>query len=376
MVLKNKVLFSIPSAQLSEQIVSRRKAKEKLPMYYNTAGIIYPPPQNLEQSSSQITALFKSGVMREQAGHDHLTCADLTGGFGVDTFFFSKTVGNMHYVEPETSLLEVARHNHELLGAGNVTYHAATAEAFLETFDHSLDFIYVDPSRRQETGQKVHAFADSQPDIAKLAKKIFGKTHMMLLKASPLLDIQAGIAQLEGVKKVFVVAVRNECKEVLFLCEKGFSGVPAIRAVNIRPEGNNSEFEFTFHDEHDQKVVFSDPLRYLFEPNAAILKAGAFKSVAARFNLAKISVNTHLYTADERVAGFPGKTFEIEKHVKPQPRAVRDSFPDGKANVTTRNYPLSPEALKRKTALKDGGDKFLIGFSAERSRFLVVANRL
>lgn len=196
----------------------------------------------------------------------------------------------------------------------------------------------------------------------------------MVVKASPLLDIQAGMAQLASVKKVFAVSVNNDCKELLFFCEKGFEGTAVITAVNI-PEGHTPQmFEFSFPEERAQKVEVSDPLRYLYEPNASILKAGAFKSAAARFNLKKIHVNTHLYTGEHLVDNFPGRKFLIEELVKPS--TLKKYFPDGKANVTTRNYPLTPEALKKKTGLKDGGEKFLIGFSGEKKKFLAVARRL
>ena len=376
MILKNKVLFSIPTAQLSGQIASRRKAREKLPLYFDTPGMIYPPTQNLEQSSSQATALFKSTMLQNLLEREALVGADLTGGFGVDTFFFSKTAKRIHYVEEDASLLEIARHSHQLLGAVNIDYHVSTAEEFLNTTTHSFDFVYLDPSRRLATRRKTYALADSQPDVLKLKAKILERTAVLILKASPVLDIQAGISQLGCVRKAFVISVKNECKEVLYLCERNFSGTPVITAVNLREGDLSDNFEFTFPDEHDQEVTFSDPLEYVYEPNTAILKAGAFKSVAARFNLKKISVNTHLYTEKNLIEGFPGKRFQIEKLVKPEPRVIRDCFPGGKANVTTRNYPLTPEELKKKTGLKDGGDKYLIGFSGKRKKFLVVAARV
>ena len=376
MVLKNKVLFSIPAAQLFGQIASRRKAKEKLPLYYNTPGIIYPPSENLEQSSSQATAIFKANIIRDIFPDAKAIGADLSGGFGIDTYFFSAILQKVHYVEPELSLMEIAKHNHQLLDADNIEYHCSTAEAFLKTTDLLLNFAFVDPSRRGAAGQKIYTLADSQPGVVTLRNTILEKTPVMMVKASPLLDIQAGMAELACVKKVFVISVKNECKELLFLCERNFTGTPSIVAVNIRHGDARDEFGFTFPEEQDELVAFSDPLKYLYEPNASILKAGAFKSVATRFNLKKIAPNTHLYTGAELLENFPGKTFVVEKFVKPDAGQVKPYFPEEKANVTTRNYPMTPEALKKKTALKDGGEKFLIGLSGERKKFLVVARRL
>ncbi len=376
LVLKHKKIMGLPSAIISDQIVGRKKAKEKLPLYYNTRQIIYPPAVNLEQSSSEQTALFKKEIILNLFPSGKATGADLTGGFGVDTFFLSKALYKIHYVEPLESLLETARHNHNRLGADNIQYHPSSAEVFIKEIHQPLDFFYIDPSRRTHARKKIYALEDSEPDVVTLKNKIFKMSAILLLKASPLLDIQAGIAQLATVKKVFVVSVNNECKEVLFLCEKDFDGVPVIETVNLLEHNRNQILEFTFPEEREEEVTFSDPLKYLYEPNASILKAGAFKSIARRFNLKKIQTNTHLYTAEHLLEQFPGRKFLVEKVVKPDPGEMKKHFPDGKANITTRNYPLTVEALKKKTGLKDGGEKFLIGFSGQHKKFLVIARRI
>lgn len=198
----------------------------------------------------------------------------------------------------------------------------------------------------------------------------------MILKASPLFDIQAGIARIPFVHEVYVVSVYNECKELLFVSDRNSEGTPRIKAVNIQDDEKMQEFFFDFPEEQAQEVTFSEPLQYIFEPNAAILKAGAFKTVASRFGLKKIHTSTHLYTAGHSVDSFPGRKFEIEALVRPDARELKEYFPEGKANVTVRNYPLNPEALKKKTGLKDGGEKFLIGFSGKKKKYLAVAKRL
>lgn len=374
-ILKHKEVLGIPTAQLLEQIVTRRKAKEKLPLYYQTPGIIFPPPANFEQTSSEITALYKSKLLSTLLAGTKRTVADLTGGFGVDTYFLSRVVEKIHFIEPDQSLASIARHDHKILGAENIEYHISTAESFLDTAI-DFDLIYADPSRRTVNRKKIHSLEESRPDILKLRQTLFDKAPLLLVKASPLLDIQAGITQLSSVRKVFVISIANECKEILFLCERGFAGTPSIEAVNIIQAGEEERFEFTFEREREQTVDFSDPLKYLYEPNASILKAGAFKSVAVFFHLKKIQSSTHLYTAEHLVNDFPGRKFLIESFVKPTPGDAKKFFATGKANVTTRNYPLSPEDLKKKTGLKDGGEKFLIGFSGRQKKFLVVAARL
>lgn len=377
LVLKNKTLFSIPAASLSEQIGTRRKAKEKLPLYFNTAGILYPPTHNFEQCSSQATALYKRELIARVITDAPLRVgADLTGGFGVDTFFFSEKVRRMHYVEPESFLLDLAQHNHHLLGRKNIDYHPGTAETFLQSAEHEFDFVFIDPSRRSEKGNKVSAFEDAQPDVLKLQEEIFKTTSLLLVKASPLLDLQAGIRQLRSVKEIHVVSVNNECKELLFLCERGYESEAIVYAVNLSDLQVTPPFRFTFAEERGQSVSFGDPSTFLYEPNASLLKAGAFKTIAARFHLKKVAASTHLYTGPTLLKEFPGKTFQVEKFVKPDRRDLRKDFPDGKANVTTRNYPISAEALKKKTGLDDGGEKYLLAFSGTSKKYVVVAKRV
>lgn len=373
-ILKHKEILGIPTSVLFQQISARKKARHKIPLYHKTPGIVYPPQENWEQSSSQQTAEFKSQLIASFLPHDAII-GDLTGGFGIDTFFFSRDVALVHYVEPNGELLELARHNHRLLNARNIEYHDQRAEDFLESSSHVFDLLYLDPSRRTQTNKKVLTFGDSQPDVVKLASRLFARAERVLVKASPMLDIQAGISQLPCITRVFVVSLRNECKEVLFLAKKGFDGPPQIEAVNLN--GINEErFVFTMREEEQASSSLSDPLSFLYEPNASILKAGAFKSVGVRYGLTKMHVNTHLFTSDTLVHDFPGKKFRIEALAKPDKNTLKNFFPDGKANVTTRNYPLSAEALKKKAGLTDGGDKFLIAFTGMNKRFLAVAQKL
>lgn len=377
LVLKNRTLFTVPAANLSEQIGTRRKAKEKLPLYFKTEGILYPPTPNFEQCSSQLTAVYKSKlVARTIASASSAVGADLTGGFGVDTFYFSERVLHMDYVEPESFLFELAQHNHKLLGADNIDYHPGNAGDFLQSTAHGFDFVFIDPSRKSRSGKKVYAFEDAQPDVLKLQEEIFKKTSLLVIKASPLLDLQAGIRQLSSVREIHVVSVDNECKEVLFLCEKGYEGETLVEAVNLSDIYDTQSFRFTFAEERGQSILFGDPSSFLYEPNASILKAGAFKTIAARFNLKKIAANTHLYTAPSLTEDFPGRKFQIEKIVKPDPADLKRYFPDRKANVATRNYPLSAEALKKKTGLQDGGEKYLLAFSGVDKKYVVVARRV
>jgi 16S rRNA G966 N2-methylase RsmD len=374
-VLKKKTIGDFPSVFLAEQVAGRKKAREKLPLFHKTPGIVFPPPVNLEQCSSEATAQFKTGFV-QRMGLAHLDrFADLTGGFGVDGFFFSTLFKNGDMVEPNLALLEIARHNHHQLGAASLQYHNTTAEEFLKN-SGAFDLIYIDPSRRAAGNQKVYSLMQSEPNVVALQSEIFGKTSHLLIKTSPLLDIQIALKELKNVKRVAVLSVENECKELLFFCEKNFIGEPVIEAVNIISQQRTDTFEFQFQDERITISAWSDPLAYIYEPNASILKAGAFRLLGTRYGLYKLQVNTHLYTSDKLVENFPGRVFKVVSLVKPDPKSLKEFFPEGKANVMTRNYPTSVAELKKKTKLEDGGERYLIGFSGKVKKLLVVAERV
>jgi len=362
LVLKHKEILGVPSAWIASQIKARKKSTYKIPLYHNTKGVVYPPSLNLEQSSSEATALFKADIISRWIKPKTNFC-DLTGGFGIDSFFLSKQFSYCDYCEPETDLVEIAKHNHTLLGANNIYHHNGNAAEFLSTPGKCYDLIYIDPSRRSSTNKKVHGFADCTPDVIDLREKLYERSERLLIKASPLLDIQQGIKDLSFVSRVLVVSVDNECKELLFLCEKDFTGEPVIECYNL--DKTPSEFKFTFSGERAATTTFSDPLKYIYEPNASILKGGAFKSIALAFDLRKIQINTHLYTSNTFVENFPGRVFRVRDDIKPD-----------KANIIVRNYPMSVDEIKKKTGIKDGGDLYLLYFSGIKKKFAVTADRL
>jgi 16S rRNA G966 N2-methylase RsmD len=381
LLLSKKQILGIPSAIIANQISGRRKAKLKLPTWYQTKRIVYHSNLAVEQSSSEAAAKFKVAIINELVKSKR-SMADLTGGFGVDSFFFSKIFDHIDYAEPNKELAEIVIHNHHQLQAalpcrqaGNIRHHTQTAEEFLKNTSSKFDLIFLDPSRRDERNRKVFRLADCVPNIAELQPVIFEKTNYLLLKASPLLDIQQGLREITHVKKVFVVSVENECKELLFFADPNFSDEPSIEAVNLDQFGEVKEtLTFGTSDERKSEAQFSKPLNYLYEPNASLLKAGAFKLISSRFTIFKLHTNTHLYTSHQLIPNFPGRTFKIEK-IDPTDKELKILLPDGNANVATRNYPLSAEELKKKLKLKDGGEKFVIGFSGMDKKYIVVAVR-
>jgi hypothetical protein len=370
MLLKHKTILGLPTVLIAQQIAARRKAETKHPLFHRTKGIVYPPNLNLEQSSSEATAIFKSEIIRRKIG-ERLRGADLTGGFGVDSFFLSQNAEYFDYIEQNAELSNIVRHNHSLI-TERIHHHNKSTEDFLTATSNHYDFFFIDPSRRDSKARKVFSLSDCVPDIVQLLPLLFKRANFVLLKASPLLDIKQGIKELSGVKNVIVVSVANDCKELLFLMEKDFVSEPLIETYNLDAKGS-IKHSFSFHFSEEEKIVskFSPPQKYLYEPNASILKAGAFKSIGEKFGLNKIQINTHLYTSNDLKNEFPGRVFEIEKL-----SFDYKSLVENKANIITRNYPLTTDELKRKLKLKDGGEKFAIAFSGQEKKYLVLAKRL
>jgi 16S rRNA G966 N2-methylase RsmD len=373
-VLRQKEVFGLSAAKIAQQLAGRRKSKLKLPTWYKTKGIVYPPSVNLEQSSSEATALYKSIISRSIfSNKNDLVAVDLTGGFGIDSFCFSQVFKSTHYVEPNKDLFEIAQHNHQILGARSIIHHNTSAEEFINS-NLPVDIAFLDPSRRDQQSRKVFKLADCSPDISALQDKIFKTSNFLLVKTSPLLDIQQGLREIFHVKMVFVVSVDNECKELLFLAEKGYSGEVGIEAVDLTRQGGiQSAFPFSLEEEKCATVQLGEPLEFIYEPNSALLKSGAFKLISQKFKLFKLAPNTHLYTSGELVRDFPGKVFRIEV-LDPDSKILEKLLPNRQVNVITRNYPLKAEELKKKLKLLDGGNNFLIGFSTKQKKHLALCS--
>ncbi len=379
LLLKQSEVLGVPTEAIAQQLVGRKKAKTKIATWYNTRGVIYPPSINVEQSSSEATSRFKFALLRSLIKDDQkvVSVADLTGGFGVDTHSLSQRAQHVDYVEPEGYLCELAKHNHKVLNGGhthNITHYHASAEDYLDTLDERLDLIFIDPSRRKAS-QRVYKLADSEPNVVKLQSELLEKADYVLIKTSPLLDIQQGCSELQNVVQVIVVAVENECKELLFLLQKDFSEEPTIWAVELNRYGEMiNETSFSLKEEKNSVVSFSSPLAYLYEPSAAILKAGAFKGTAEKFHLKKLAPSSHLYTSDSLV-DFPGRIFKVIEHVKLTSK-LKERFKTGHVNILIRNFPLSVEEIKKKTGLKEGGEEYLICTQGDKNKFVMIAERV
>lgn len=262
-------------------------------------------------------------------------------------------------MEANEELCNLARHNFGMLGFKHIHIHNLTSEAFLAGCQRNFDAIYIDPSRRSDHKKvfKIDECAPNLYDILPKCKRISSRT---LVKLSPLVDISFLIIKFQP-SAIWIIAVKNEVKEVLCLIQNGKIHQVRIEAVNFTANSDRREFKFLYHKESEAKSEFSFPLEYLYEPDGSILKAGAFKLIGNHFGLKKLQQHTHLYTSKDLVKDFPGRIFRIMENMKLDKKEILASIPDKKINVLTRNFPLTPAQLKKKFALTDGGEDFLIG---------------
>lgn len=361
-LLKHKTVMGIPAAEVVRQIQSRSKSRNKLPLWHQTEGIYFPPPVSIEQCSSEKTARYKASLVSGR----RLT--DLTGGAGVDAFYFSKSFTEVDYVEKNTELAEVAFYNFTVLNAPNISVHPGAAEEYIERARES-DVIYADPSRR--VGQKVFLLRDSEPDIQSLLPRLFGKTGKILLKLSPLMDIDAAVKELPNVAQIHVVSLDNECKETLYLLEKNFEGEPEIHAINLKKEGQD-RFVFLRSGEASAAPVFGEVGTYLYEPNASILKAGAFRILSPTYHVRKLHMHSHLYTSERQADEFPGKTFTVRDLTLFNIKKAAQMTDKGAAHIVARNFPLSVAQIRAKTGIMEGGDDFLFFTTDWKNRKIVI----
>ena len=358
LMLQKEKYAHLPLRDIIEQLSARRKAKKKLPTWYNTSGILYSSTVSIEQSSSEVTAKYKAALF---SGNSAL---DLTGGFGVDSYYLAKSFDNLIYVEKNNVLVQIAQHNFTCLQQQNIRTIARSAEDFLSANREKYDLIYIDPDRRPGV-KRVTGFKQSKPDLLSLLPELHKISANILVKASPMMDITHGINELSHVKMVIILAVDNEVKELLFWL--GAKEVEAkIRCVNIRGAGEQV-LEYNLAEEQREFCDYGEVSKYLYEPNAAIMKAGAYNLLGKKFRLKKLNANTHLYTSELLVNDFPGRKFSVIDTTSYHKRKVAAILSSSKANISVRNFPDTPEQVKKKLALKDGGEQYLFGYRDENN---------
>ena len=360
-----------------QQVEGRQRTHDKLPTFAQIEDWWYPVRLSCEQCSSEATARYKAAIIR-QLGEKQDILIDLTGGYGVDTYFLSEQTTQAHYVERNEELCRIAQHNFQIANKP-IHVHNTSAEDFLAQYSMagsvSSDVkkevvVYLDPARRDAHGGKVFRIEDCEPNIIKILPSLRAISNTILIKFSPMLDITSALQSLGNEWDVHVVALHNEVKEIIFV-----TGNNRIHAVNILHEGND-QFSFTRSEEKSALCAMADCIcEYIYEPNAAIIKAGAFRLVAERFQLYKLDHNTHLYTADQLTENFPGRVWKvIAQPIKNQ----RDIAALGiqRAAILTRNYPLTPEELRKKFKVQESDSHFLIGARIACKPILLLAKRV
>lgn len=357
---------SFENATLKEvvaQIEAKKKCKKKLPTWYSTANIYYPNKLNIEQTSSEVTARYKSEII---SGNSLI---DLSGGFGVDCFYFSKVFKSVTHCEINKELSNIAKHNFNVLEATNITTFNVDGLEHLVSSGIKYDCIYIDPSRRHDIKGKVFYLNDCIPNVPKHLDVLFKFSNNILIKTSPMLDINIGISELKYVKEIHIVAVNNEVKEVLFVLAYGFTGALAMKTINFQND-TVQKFNFDLEQEKNAIIKTSQVLDYLYEPNASILKSGGFKIISQKLGIDKLHKHSHLYTT-ATLKEFPGRSFRVKQQIPYNKKKVLPLIKGKKMNVTTRNFPESVAQLKKKFGFKDGGPEYVF-FTTNASNEKVV----
>lgn len=348
---QGKVDFDLKMAV--QQIAARQKMAKKLPSWTANPQISFPTSLGLEQCSSEITACQKS---KNQSGNLML---DLTGGFGVDFFFLSQNFQKGIYCEHQAELFQLAKQNLKILSPKKFEFFYGDGLNFLRESKLYFDLIYADPARRGPANQKRFKLQDCEPNVLVAWELMKKKSHQILLKVSPMLDISQAWSELPDIQKIIILSVKNEVKELL-LSWKRVSD-PTVNEIEVHDlESDFPIFGFQKIEEQQASSTYSEVGKFLIEPLSGILKAGAFKLFGERYGLHKISQNSHLYTSDILPTKIPGRVFEVLEEIKHPKIELKAKFPDGKVNVITRNYAMGAEELKKKFSLRDGGEDFLI----------------
>ncbi|OUL63780.1 class I SAM-dependent methyltransferase [Flavobacterium sp. AJR] len=331
------------------QIEAKTKAKDKLPTWFATENIIYPSKISVEQTSSEKTALYKANLVSGES------LIDLTGGFGVDDYYFSKKIKNVAHCEINTDLSAIVQHNFKQLKIDNCTCYPEDSFDVLKKLNQKWDWIYIDPSRRNDAKGKVFMLKDCLPNVPDLLDFYFENADSILIKTAPLLDISAGLSELKNVKNIHIIALDNEVKELLWEIHKGYSGKITLKTANILKDKTET-FEFALNEE-PEFVSYSLPHKYLYEPNSAIMKSGGFDEVSTFYKIDKLHKHSHLYTSADLIT-FPGRTFEILETIPYSKNEIKLHLSNKQANITTRNFPDSVETIRKKWKIKDGGNLY------------------
>lgn len=355
LLLKKSPFSEVSMQEIVQQIKGKQVAQKKFPFLLQE-GIIFPPQLNLEQSSSEKTAVYKSGLLKGKK------FIDLTSGFGIDAYYLSQNFEEITLIEQNPDLIEIVEHNWGVLGK-KATFINQKLEEFLDQNQEYYDVVYLDPARRDDQKNKVFLLEDLSPDILEIQEKLLSISKQVLIKLSPLIDLAYLVSILSGVFRIDIIALKNDVKEVVVFLSKEKASEIICNGVNL--ESGENTFTFLFGAEENAHAEYSEPERFIYIPNNSILKAGVFNLIAERFDIKKFHPNTHFYTSNERKADFPGRILEMK---------VIDSKQiekKGQFNIISKNYPLKPEEIKKKYQLKDGGNEYLIFTQSKKGKIIL-----
>lgn len=347
------------------QIEARQLLSKKVPSWASNPDLLFPKHLSIEQCSSELTAKYKASLVENGD-----VFVDLTGGLGIDSYFLSEKFKTSYYVENQKELCNLAEHNFAVLGR-KITVVNSDAETFLNQ-NLKFDLVFIDPARRDIYNRKMVSLHDCSPDVLDILDNLFRHTKCTLIKLSPMLDISMVIKELPNIAEIHIVAVKNECKEVLVLLRPDYNGEIMIHCVDLSPVGKRHAF--SLRDEQSAIPTFAATIKkYLYEPNAAIMKAGAFKLVSQRFGIDKLHINSHLYTSDNLVSDFPGRVFEVVGFAPFSKKIKKELLKDvTEASVAIRNFPLSANELRKSLNLKESDENFVFGTTMMGEKKVVI----
>lgn len=369
LLFKGSPFKTISIQELVEQIESKNKCKLKLPSWYNTANIIYPNKLHIEQASSEITAEYKSKLISGKS------IIDITGGYGIDCYYFSRQFKQLTYCEINPLLAEITKHNFNLLNITNCNHISGNGLDYMVQSKTKYDCIYVDPSRRNDAKGKVYYLKDCSPNLIECTAVLFKFSDYVMVKTSPMLDISKTILDLSNIKEVNIIGIKNEVKEVVYILQKGFNSKAQIKTININPK-SNEVFSFFYGDESYAKAYYTQVKSYLYEPNSAVLKSGAFNLISQHFGIDKLHRHTHLYTSD-KLLDFPGKTFKINYVIPYNKKQFYERIPSGRCNIKIRNFPDNALSIQKKFNLKNGG-RYYVFFTSNylNKKIILITEKL
>ena len=427
---KSKLQANLNISLCVKCIEARNKVEKKIPLWYKCNSIAYTHPLSVEQCSSQLTAEYKQHLIKEVCATStnddedgktpkQINTVDFTGGMGVDSFFISQIANNHYYIERNSELCQTTEYNFAQLDAKNITVinkeiSIKQKELFNSLATKNISLIYIDPARRSKTNSKIVSIKEYEPNILELLEPLFFISRYILVKVSPMEDIKLNLSLLPQTKEIHIVAVDNECKELLFLLERDYQkseyknrevilkegeqnstiireseseNEVKITAINLSSkvtshktshECSNAElhkhFSFTLPQENNAVATYTNELgSYLYEPSKALLKSGAYKLASSHYNIDKLAPSTHLYTSNELKTEFLGKIYTIKEVIefnKKNIKAVAKQYPN--ADITARNFPLDTNALKKLSGIKDGGFNHIFATTLTSGKRVVI----